>query len=317
MIIIRSPLRISFFGGGTDMKKYYKNDYGCVLGHAITKYVYVIINSRFENELRISYLNNEIVSDIKKIKHKLIQASLKTYNIKNHLELVTVGDIPGTGTGLGSSSSLAVGLINALSNYSGKSLSKKTLAEKASDLEINQLHSPIGKQDQYFSSYGGLLFIRFNKDDSVKVERIKLNNKIRKELENNILAFYTGLPRSTNNVLKKSSFNVDLLNKMRDFAEKGRDYLKNGNLEDFSLLFSDYWNLKKSVSKNTSNPTIDYMFKKAIDAGATGGKVSGAGNGGFVFFYCKPKYQKKLRHTLRKFPEIKFNIDELGSNRLF
>ena len=320
MIIVRSPLRISFFGGGTDLRDYYRNDYGCTLGHAINKYVYVIANRRFEKEIRASYLENEIVSDVKKIKHKLIREALKEFGIKSNIEIVTVGDIPGTGTGLGSSSSLAVGLSNSLSIYVNKPLTKYQIAKMACYFEIDRLKSPIGKQDQYFSTFGGFLFLRFEKDEKVKIERLNLNQNTKNELEENILAFYTGIPHKLNltstRKVRRINPNIKILDKIRSFAEQGRDYLRNNNLEDFSLLFDEYWKLKKSLYQNVSNTLIDKMYKKALNAGATGGKVSGAGNGGFVFFYCKPKYQQKVRMALKNFKELKFGIDNSGTIQL-
>ena len=320
MILIRSPLRFSFFGGGTDMYNYYKYDYGCVLGEAIDKYVYVLVNKRFEKNIRVSYMEHEIVSNVNQIKHKLIKESLKEFGIKNSIEIVTIADIPGTGTGLGSSSSLAVGLCNSLSIYSEKSLQRKEIASKACYLEIEKTKNPIGKQDQYFSTYGGILFIKFEKDGKVNVERININNNTKKELEQNILAFYTGISRKSNTILQKQNLlirsNMSKLNLMRELAEKGRDYLRNNNLTDFSGLFVKSWKLKKSLSSNISNSKIDTIYRKGLQAGAVGGKISGAGAGGFMFFYCEPRYHKKLRNSLKGFTELELKIDTAGTTQM-
>lgn len=321
MIITRTPLRISFFGGGTDISSYYRKDYGCVLGMTIDKYIYLILNKRFEKSIRVSYRKNEIVDDVKKIKHDIIRESLKFFGIKNNIEVVTVADIPGTGTGLGSSSSLTVGLCNALSLFVGKKFSKKRMAEDASYIEINKILSPIGKQDQYFAAFGGLLFLKFNKNGHVKVEHLKLSKNAIKELETNTLAFYTGISRKTNNILKHQTKNLyknkPLLDKMREFAEGARDYLKNNNLIEFAGLLDKNWNLKKQLSSSVSNPLIDSIYKKAIQAGAIGGKIAGSGGGGFILLYCEPNHQKKVRESLKKLTELRFSIDNFGTQVTF
>lgn len=321
MIVVRSPLRLSFFGGGTDLPQYYKNGYGCVLGHTIDKYVYVILNRRFEKNIRLSYMKNELVKNVSNIKHGLIKQAFKEFGIKNEIELVTIADIPGTGTGLGSSSSLSVSLCNSLSIYSGNPLKKLQIAENACKLEIEKLKSPIGKQDQYLSTFGGLLFLKFEKDEKVKIERINLKNNTKKELQQNMLAFYTGLTRKTNSILKnqneRTKININSLDKLRTITEKSRDYLRNGDLTNFSSLFNKSWEIKKSLSPGITNSLIDSIYKKGIKAGATGGKVSGAGGGGFVFFYCEPRYHKRLRKSLKSFKELQFGLDEFGTVQLY
>lgn len=320
MIIVRSPLRLSFFGGGTDVRDYYKLDYGCVLGEAINKYVYVVINKRFEKAIRVSYLKNEIVLNVNKIKHNLIRESLKEFKIRNGIEIVTVADVPGTGTGLGSSSSLAVSLCNSLSIFSGKTLPKRKIAEKACKLEIEKVGSPIGKQDQYFATFGGILFLKFHRDGRVKVERIKLNKNTSNDLEQNILTFYTGIPRKANFILKQQNqrmkMNLNSLDKLREMAEEARDYLKNNDLMSFSHLLDKSWQLKKTLTQRVSNPNIELIYKKAIRAGAIGGKLSGAGGGGFIFLYCEPRYQRRVRESLKNYQELKFELDNEGTTTL-
>ena len=320
MLIIRSPLIFSFFGGGTDIQEYYKRDYGCVLGEAINKYVYVIVNNRFDKDIRVSYKENEIVSDVDEIKHKIIRESLKEFGIYEGVEVVTIGDVPGTGTGLGSSSSLTVGLCNAFSLVIGKPLRREELAEVSCYLEIEKNRSPIGKQDQYFATYGGILFLRFDKDERVAVERLNLNNNTKRELEENFLGFYTGISRKSDTILvkqkKRTSINIPFMDQMKDLAEQGRDCLRDNDLADFSQLLDKGWELKKSLVPEISNDAIDSLYKKAIEAGATGGKLSGAGSGGFLFFYCEPKYHEKVRESLKNLKELDFGIDDSGSVQL-
>ena len=319
MIVIRTPLRFSFFGGGTDVPSYYKKNYGCVLGQSIDKYVYVIVNRRFEIPLRISYLKNEIVSNPNKIKHDIIRESLKHFKISKNTEIVTVADVPGTGTGLGSSSSLTVSLCNALSIYKENPLDKNRLAELACNIEIEKVKSPIGKQDQYFATFGGLLFMRFDQN-RVTVERLNLRDKTLRELEENLIAFYTGISRKSNKILsiqkQKMLEKISLLDKLRSLAEEGRDYLRNNDLSKFSELFNKNWEIKKQLSSQISNPFLDKLYKKALRAGAVGGKISGAGGGGFMLLYCEPKYQKKVKTALRGFAELPFSIDNAGTIQL-
>ncbi len=321
MIVVRSPLRLSFFGGGTDLPQYYKKDYGCILGQAIDKYVYVILNKRFEKNIRLSYMKNELVENVSNIKHGLIQEAFKEFGIKNEIELVTIADIPGTGTGLGSSSSLSVSLCNSLSIYAENPLKKIEIAKKACNLEIKKLKSPIGKQDQYLSTFGGLLFLKFEKDENVIIERINLKKNIKNELQQNMLAFYTGLTRKTNSILKnqneRTKINMNSLDQLRTIAEESRDYLRNNDLTNFSSLFKKSWEIKKSLSPGITNSLIDSIYKKGIKSGATGGKVSGAGGGGFVFFYCEPRYQERLRKSLKSFKELKFGLDDSGTVQLY
>jgi len=320
MIIVRSPLRFSFFGGGTDIPEYYKKDYGCVLGQAINKYVYVILNKRFEKNIRLSYMKNELVTNVRQIKHSLIRESFQEFGISNGIELVTVADIPGTGTGLGSSSSLTVSLCNSLSLFLEKHLEKSDIAKISCKIEIQKVKSPIGKQDQYISTFGGILFLKFEKDENVIVEKLNLNSNTKKDLEQNIMAFYTGLHRQTNTILKKqikrTKLNLKPLDQIRAIAEEGRDCLRNDDLSSFSLLFNKSWELKKTLSPNISNSVIDSIYNKGMKAGALGGKISGAGGGGFVFFYCEPRYQKRLRESLKHFKELQFQIDYSGTIQL-
>lgn len=321
MIITRTPLRISLFGGGTDFKEFYKKDYGAVLGFSINKYVNVIINKRFEQNVRASYSKTENVDRSSDLKHELIRESLLHMGIENGIEVVTVADVPGTGTGLGSSSSTLVGLLAGLSHYIQKPLDKESLARLACDIEINKIKSPIGKQDQYFAVFGGLSYLRFNADESVYMEKFNTNSNLVEELQNNILCFYTGIPRNSHGTLSEQRARIEdsnnFLYEIRSLADASRDLLKNNDLAKFGQMLHKGWELKKKLASNVTNDVIDSYYRRAIDAGALGGKISGAGGGGFLTLYCEKKYQQKVRESLKELKELEMNIVESGSSLIF
>lgn len=317
MIISQTPLRISFFGGGTDLPDFYKEQYGAVLGIGINKYVYICVNERFESTVRASYSKTEIVESSSQIQHNLIRESLLYFGINNKIEVVTIADIPSTGSGLGSSSSTLVGLLNALSSYQNNPLQKHKLAEISSEIEINQLSQPIGKQDQYFASFGGISYFRFNEDGSVDREIIEVSKNVLNELEENLICFYTGSGRDSSKILSEQKNNISVKKKilleMRDQAEEAKQMLKNGDLTKFGEMLDCGWNLKKQLSNLITNETIDKYYEKGLKAGAIGGKLSGAGGGGFITFYCEKEHQKSLRETLTELKEMKIKIDIHGS----
>lgn len=317
MIITRTPLRISFFGGATDLPDFYNKEYGAVLGIGINKHVYVFVNKRFEDTIRASYSETEIVENSNQIKHSLIRESLRYFEIKNKIEIVTIADIPSSGTGLGSSSSTLVGLLNALSCYVNNPLEKHELAEISSDIEINKLSRPIGKQDQYFAAFGGLSYFKFNRDGSVTREKVQISSNTLDQLEENMICFYTGNGRDSSNILNEQKTNISdnmkILIEMRNQTEEAKNVLKKGDLTKFAEMLNHGWHLKKQLAKNISNNVIDLYYGKALKAGALGGKISGAGGGGFITFYCEKKYQDSVRQELQDLQEMKINIDRFGS----
>jgi D-glycero-alpha-D-manno-heptose-7-phosphate kinase len=321
LIITKTPLRISFFGGGTDMATFYKKHGGAVIGSAIQKYVYVIINERFESDVRASYSKTEIVKNAQQIKNDLIRESLLFFKKYNKLEIVTIADVPGSGTGLGSSSSTLVGLLNAIGEYSNISLTKKKMAENACDIEIKKLSNPIGKQDQYFATYGNLSYLQFKENGNVTVKKIKISKNTKRDLEKNIICFYTGFSRTGSKILQhqsqKSSKNESILLEIKNQAEEGKRILEKGDLSKFGEMLNEGWELKKKLSNKITNSKIDNYYKKAINAGAIGGKINGAGGGGFLTFYCEPKNQLKVRNSLKSLKELDFKIEENGSRRFF
>lgn len=321
MLLTKTPLRISFFGGGTDFQGFYKNIYGAVLGMAINKYVYVLTNARFESNVRASYSRTEIVPDSSEIKHELIRESLLQMGVRTGIEVVTIADIPGSGSGLGSSSSTLVGLLTNFSHFTQRPFERNKIAELACEIEINKLGNPIGKQDQYFASFGGLRYFRFNSDESVNVQKISLSSNTLNELQENILCFYTGIQRSSSKILatqkKMITTNKNILYKIRNMADTAKDILKDGDLTKFGEMLNEGWKLKKKLSSGISNELIDHYYKLAIEAGAMGGKISGAGGGGFLTLYCEKKNQVKVRESLKNLHELKIGIDEAGTSIVF
>jgi D-glycero-alpha-D-manno-heptose-7-phosphate kinase len=233
------------------------------------------------------------------------------------IEVVTIADVPGAGTGLGSSSSTLVGLLNALSYYLHLPVEKEILAKMACDIEIEKLGSPIGKQDQYFAACGGLCYIRFNSDDSVRVERIEVSDSTISELENNLLCFFTGFRQNASNILREQKGNIpskmEILTEMRNQAEAGKRVLTKGDLTEFGKMLHQGWLLKKKLANSISNDNIESYYEKALKSGALGGKISGAGGGGFLTVYCEPEYQKRVREALSDLQEMTVKVDHYGS----
>lgn len=320
MIITKTPLRISFTGGGTDLKAFYENGYGAVVSAGINKYVYITINKRFDDSIRISYSKTEIVDDYKDIKHDIVKACLDMVGLRKGIEITSISDIP-SGTGLGSSSSFTVGLLNALYTYVGDRLSAQELAEKACQIEIDILHHPIGKQDQYAAAYGGLNYFSFERNGEVLREKINLSDDERLKMNRKLMLFYTGIRRSADDILKKQSDNtaakLDVLTYMRNQANEMRDSFKQeGFNEHFAHMLNDAWQKKKSVTDSISNNEIDSYYQKALDAGAVGGKLLGAGGGGFILVYCDESNQEKVRGAIG-LREMDFKISRYGSRVVY
>lgn len=323
MIISRTPLRMSFVGGGTDLAEYYKNNgEGAVLSTTINKYVYVFLDQNFEDEIRVRYSDLELVKDINKIKHDLVRESLRLTDIKNNVSIITTADIPSKGSGLGSSSSLTVGLLNAFYNYKKEKVMPERLARDACKVEIEMLEAPIGKQDQYIAAYGGMNHIIFKDDESVQIDKIKINKDTKQELENNLLLFYTGMTRQANFILAeqktKSIEKSQVLTQMKMLTYELKEVL-NGrkHIDEFGTLLHKNWLLKKQLAKGITNPFIEEKYNRAIKAGAIGGKILGAGGGGFLLFYCPVKNQDKLRKALSELKETNFKFEEEGSKIIY
>ncbi len=321
MIISRTPFRISFSGGGTDLKEFYKHEPGAVTSTTIDKYMYITVNKRFDHTIRISYSHTEIVNSIDEIKHPIIRETLKLVGLTDSLEMISIADIP-SGTGVGSSSSFTVGLLHALYAYKGQHVTAERLADEACKIEIDILGEPIGKQDQYAAAYGGLQHIQFNPDESVYADPVICKKETKKMLSNNLLLFYTGITRKSSKILKKqkngTKAKLNYLRAIRDLSYRIRYILIRGtNLDEFGEALHQNWLLKKQLVDGISNDKIDQYYRKARSTGALGGKILGAGGGGFLLLYCEKQCQKKVRETLNELKEVSFDLEPQGSKIIY
>ena len=319
MIISRTPLRISFSGGGTDLKVFYQQEPGAVVSTAIKKYIYITVNKRFDDAIRISYSKTEIVNNVDEIQHPIIREALRMVGIDRGIEIVSVADIP-AGTGLGSSSSFTVGLLNALYAYKGCLKSAEELAQDAARIEIDILQEPIGKQDQYVAAFGGLNYIQFNQNESVGVTPLLVRMEVKELLEQRLLLFYVGDSRDSRNILKEQSANTkkeekfNNLKRMKNLAFDIRACMLNGfSPQEFSHILHEDWLLKKELAKGISNAFIDNCYKKALNAGALGGKLLGAGGGGFLLVYCLPEKQSAVKNELGNLKSLDVRLEPEGS----
>lgn len=321
MIVTRSPLRISLGGGGTDLPSYYQDHEGFLIAAAIDKYVYITLHQTFVEELIVKYSKMETVSKVDDLSHPIIREALKYVGVEApYLEITSMADIP-SGTGLGSSGSFTTALLKALHALKKNLVHPEELAEQACHIELDLLKEPIGKQDQYIAAYGGLTCFRFKKDGKVEAWPLKLDTEVLYNLEDNLLLFFTGYSRSASGILKEQdvkskSQSQDMLNNLhfvKDLGEKSRICLEKGDLHGFAELMNVHWEYKKQRSSNMSNPKIDEWYELALKNGALGGKVIGAGGGGFLMFYTEEKM--RLRHALTEagLKEVRFRFDYEGT----
>ena len=319
MIISRTPLRVSFCGGGTDIDEFSMTESsgGRVVSTAINKYVYVTMNQRFDERIRISYSSMEDVDSVSQIQHGLVRESLRLTGIESGVEITTIADIPGRGTGLGSSSSVTVGLLNAMHSFQGRNPSKEQLAEEACKIEIEIMGAPIGRQDQYAASFGGINSIRFG-DGGVIVEPIEIGNDLISKISNNFTLVFTGMTRSASEVLSEESEDEQdkssRMRMIREHADKAAIMFQNGDLDSIGGLLNETWNAKRGISSLITNPSIDELHGNVMTSGAKGAKLLGAGNGGFLLVYgndgLRGTLQGNLGPEFRMFP---LDIDFSGS----
>ena len=321
MIITRSPLRVSLGGGGTDLPSYYSEHGGFLVAAAIDKYVYITKHTTFQEEIIVKYSKLERVSAVDQIEHPIVREALKLVGVTDpHIELTSMADIPG-GTGLGSSGSFTTALLRALHAYKKNLVSPAELAEQACDIEINKLGEPIGKQDQYIAAVGGITAFTFHKDGRVEYHPCKISEETLYNLEDNLLLFFTGYSRSASSILKdqndrskkNDSSMLDNMHFTKELGHKSLACLESGNLDEFAMLMDVHWQRKKARSSGMSNPHINQWYDCAMANGALGGKLIGAGGGGFLMFYAGDK--KRLRHAMREkgLQEVRFRFDFEGT----
>jgi len=324
MIVTKTPFRISFVGGGSDLESFYRHYQGAVLSTTINKYMYISSHYFFdEDKIRIKYSKTETVADINEIQHPIVKEVIREFKINGALEISSNADVP-TGTGLGSSSAFTVGLLHNLYTMLGEHVSKKRLAEEACDIEINKLKEPIGRQDQYAVAFGGLNIIEFNPDGTVNVEPIHLKKEVYEVLEDNLVMFYTGENREASSILTEQKQNlesnkdkINILKRMVSLVPQMQETLHKGDLHKFGDILHQNWAFKQQLASKITNIYIDDLYTKALKNGAVGGKILGAGGGGFLLFYCEKKNQDQLRKALFPLRELKFKFDNEGSKIIY
>jgi len=315
---------MSFVGGGSDIPSFYRKFGGAVISTSINKYVYVTVNKKFDDHFRVSYSRTEEVETVAEIDHSIVREVLKEMGISGGVEITSIADIPSRGTGLGSSSSFAVGLLHALYAYKGQYMSAEDLASQSCIIEIDRCGEPIGKQDQYAASYGGLNTITFNPDDTVSVDPIICRPETVEDLQTELLFFYTGITRSASGLLEKQSATVEndkkkqaVMHKMVDLTHTLRDELQRNNVGAVGEILHENWMLKKSLTDSVSSPAIDQWYDKARRAGASGGKLLGAGGGGFLVFLAPKDRHMDIINELSDLTPVSIEFERSGSRIIF
>jgi len=323
MIITQTPFRVSFVGGGSDMAAFYERHEGAVLSTTIDQYMYISSHRYFEpDKIRAKYSKTETVDHPSHLEHPIIRTVLQKFGISGGLEISSIADVP-AGTGMGSSSSFTVGMLHNLYANAGITPTKEALASEACDIEINQLGEPIGKQDQYAAAYGGFNIFRFKPDGSVAVEPIHMHDEVHQTLRENLVMFYTGVQRSASAILAEQKKSISAEDKFQQLKSMTllvndlRDCLHSGQTDDFGRILHENWMLKQQLTGSISNPDIDTAYRAALDNGALGGKLLGAGGGGFLLFYCPKPDREKLMQALKKLRYFEFDFENEGSKLIY
>lgn len=322
MIMSRTPLRITFVGGGTDIPSYYRNNgSGAVLSASINKYIYVAVNKKFDSKIRVSYSVTEIVDTVDQIKHPSVREALKLLHIDGGIEIVSISDIPSKGTGLGSSSTFLVGLLNALHAWKGEHASPQQLAEEAVKIEREILGEPGGKQDQYMAAYGGIQFMEFYQDERVTIQPVIMGEDARSKLQDNLLLLYTNRERSSADIHKVQAVNVpnklDNYHSMKKLAFTMFDQMSHGQMDSVGALLHQNWENKRMLANGITDPKIDGWYNSALENGASGGKMIGAGGGGFLLLYAPSSQHEDLMNKLKELKPEPFQIEYDGSRIIF
>lgn len=322
MIISQTPVRISFVGGGTDLPAFFKLYPGRVLNTAIDKFIYVIIKKRFDSKIVINHSEKEIVENIREIKHDYIREVLKLTGVDNGIEITILSDIPSDGSGLGSSSSLTVGLLNALYTYKGNPQSLDVLAQQACKIEIDILRNPIGKQDQYAAAFGGIKIYTFNSDDTVVIEALSISQDDISYLNTNLHLIYTGISRQSSSILieqnRNTNINIPYLKKISDMPFKLKKNIEKKYFDKLGKYLDEAWQYKKHLSSRITNIEIDKLYEKGLEFGAIGGKLLGAGGGGFILFYVPMENKEIFINNIKKSHKIlHFNLESYGTRIVY
>jgi D-glycero-alpha-D-manno-heptose-7-phosphate kinase len=320
VIVVETPLRLSFLGGGTDFDNFYLTHGGTVLSTTINKRVYVIVKERFDDMIYVNYSQKEIAESVDKLQHELVREAMRTSGVEKGIEITTLADIPSEGTGLGSSSAITVGLLQALYAYQGQIVTARELAEQACQIEIDVLGKPTGRQDQYIAAYGNMRLITFG-NGGVEIEKIELPPEDKRRLNDALLLFYTGITRKSSQILSEQKANIDqrvaVLLEMKRLAYEAKRAIVNGAFDEFGEIMHRGWELKRGLASKISNSQIDEIYQAARKAGAMGGKIAGAGGGGFLLLYCPNGRQDEVRRTLRGLREFPFRFQPDGSRVIF
>jgi len=321
MIIVQTPLRVSFFGGGTDFPSFFMEEGGCVLSSAIDKFVFVTIKERFDKKLRIGYTQTEMVDDIDEIQHELIREALRLIRIDHGVEITTMGDIPSEGSGLGSSSTVTVGALHAMYAYQGEIVTAERLAREACTIEIDTLKKPIGIQDQYIAAFGGLRFFQFLPSGEIKADKVHISPEAQRVLNDNFMLFFTGVSRRSSSILTEQKSNIKdrkvELREIKQMAYQAREDIEKGDFDAIGELMHRSWELKKRLAGTVSNGSINEMYEAAQRAGAIGGKITGAGGGGFLLLCVPYECQNRVRTALKGLQELPFRLEADGTKVIF
>ncbi len=323
MIIVRTPLRISFVGGGSDLKSYYQHDQGQVVCTAIDKFVYAIVKERFDDMIYINYSRKETIDRVDQIQHDLVREAMKITGVEKGIEITTLADIPSSGSGLGSSSSITVALLHALYSYQNTLVTADQLAQEACTIEIDILGKPIGRQDQYAASFGGVNRLIFDRDDTTQRIAVPIDSANKRRFASSLLLYFTGITRRADPILSRQSANMgaqekrNSLRAMVDLVEPFSLAMENGDIQACAELLDRNWQLKQQLAPGISNPEIEAMYGCAKDAGALAGKVCGAGGGGFLLLLAPRESQNRVFEAMRGYREMPFMIEESGSKVIF
>jgi D-glycero-alpha-D-manno-heptose-7-phosphate kinase len=317
LIITQTPLRVSLAGGGTDFHEFFETHGGCVVSSAIDKFVYCVVKERFDDKIYVNYSKKEIVDSLDALEHELVREAMRKVGVTKAIEVSFLADIPAEGSGLGSSSSVTVGVLNALYHFVGTTPTAEQLARDACEIEIETLGKPIGVQDQYIASYGGLRCLRFGPGNAVKIEPVATTRSVLDDLDNMLMLFFTGKTRQASSILSEQKSNisqkVEVLQEMTRQAGRVRQIIESGEIEALGPLLHEAWAAKRKLARSITNSEMDEIYERAVKAGALGGKIAGAGGGGF-FLLCVPSDKRQaVRNALSNLREMPFRLERGGS----